>query len=510
MPLGARLGDVPLGLMPVAEAAELAESRAAAYLAQPVELRLAGESVLVPAESLGLRLATLLDRAQLVQPEIDTAKLQFAITAALPAAEFAPIDARAVRAAGSKFRIEPEAAGQAIDWPELQARVAAHAAELSLAPIEIPIRAIQPSLTAADLAQLVPVLGDRIDQPLIFLGGSDRRAEFALLDHLALLRPESTQLASRVPGIPASFAPAELGIDRAALAAFIESDLAPQFEQAAAPVAIVESDSSIAFEGAGRPGQRIDAAALADRIREAVLAGSQFVSVPLVESAPPVTVPAALAEQGIRDYLGEATTEYPGSPWNRQRNIQRAAELMNGVLIQPGAEFSFVDRIGRIDGTNGFVEGGVIQGGEIVQEFGGGVCQASTTIFRAALAAGFPITEQHPHSLKVQYYSPPGLDAAIYPGQKDFRFKNDTAGAILLRAEVVGQSLRVSFFGTRDARAAEVAGPFYPNGAKITNLDAAGLKMFWTRELTAADGSVSAEKYSASYRTPPPPAPLHP
>lgn len=90
---------------------------------------------------------------------------------------------------------------------------------------------------------------------------------------------------------------------------------------------------------------------------------------------------------------------------------------------------------------------------------GGGVCQVSTTLFRAFFFAGLPILERHAHSYQVAYYKPPGLDAAVIQPYKDLKVLNDTPGALWIQASVQEGRLRFHLFGTKDR---EVAweGPF--------------------------------------------------
>ncbi|MFH0776693.1 MAG: VanW family protein, partial [Patescibacteria group bacterium] len=198
-------------------------------------------------------------------------------------------------------------------------------------------------------------------------------------------------------------------------------------------------------------------------------------------------------------------TNYAGSPANRQYNIRVAAAKLNGRIILPDEKFSFVKNLGTITLASGYRQELIIKNGDIIPEVGGGVCQVSTTFFRTALATGLPITRQRPHSFKVLYYDPPGLDATIYPGSADLEFLNDTGAPLLVQTAVEGTTLRVNFFGTSDGRAVKMAGPFYPNGDPVTNLRLAGLKMFWTREVDKKNGEVISEKYNASYRI----MPLH-
>jgi vancomycin resistance protein YoaR len=137
---------------------------------------------------------------------------------------------------------------------------------------------------------------------------------------------------------------------------------------------------------------------------------------------------------------------------------------MNGVLIAPDEVFSFNKAIGDISRYTGYKEAYVISGGKTILGDGGGVCQVSTTLFRAALNTGLPIEERHGHAYRVGYYeqqSSPGLDATIYVPSVDFKFRNDTPQHILIQSYVDPTTLTLTFtmYGTKDGREVSVTTP---------------------------------------------------
>src|SRR5690606_22709877 len=133
---------------------------------------------------------------------------------------------------------------------------------------------------------------------------------------------------------------------------------------------------------------------------------------------------AKAADLGLRELVVEATTYFYGSSPERIQNIVTAAERFHGLLVPPGAVFSMVDNIGDISLDSGFAEALIIFGGRTIQGVGGGVCQVSTTLFRAAFFGGFPIIERWAHAYRVSYYEynaavqrdprMVGLDATVY------------------------------------------------------------------------------------------------
>jgi len=176
---------------------------------------------------------------------------------------------------------------------------------------------------------------------------------------------------------------------------------------------------------------------------------------------------AAVAAPRTPDLLGRGDSNFAGSPPERVTNLKLAAQRADNALIAPGAVYSFHDVVGPISTDTGYVEGLVIAGDRTVPGVGGGVCQVSTTAFRAAFFAGFPIVERHAHSYRVVYYEqghPVGLDATIWD-EGDFRFKNDTANYILVRTQVdeVKKNLSFLVYGVDTGRSVSMEGPVVTN-----------------------------------------------
>lgn len=167
-------------------------------------------------------------------------------------------------------------------------------------------------------------------------------------------------------------------------------------------------------------------------------------------------------ELGITEMVVEATTYFTGSPANRRTNIAVGAALYDGIIIGPGEEFSFNYWLGDLSEEAGFTEGNVIFGGRTIQGIGGGICQVSTTIFRAAFLGGYTIIERNSHGYRVGYYeqagSPPGLDAAIWTPERDFRFQNDTPHHLLIQVSVfpTSDTLQFKFYSTSTGRQVEI------------------------------------------------------
>ncbi len=169
-------------------------------------------------------------------------------------------------------------------------------------------------------------------------------------------------------------------------------------------------------------------------------------------------------EFGIRELIGKGTSEFFHSARSRVHNIVLAASRFNGVLIPPNKEFSFNKTIGDISVKTGYMQAYIIKNGRTILGDGGGVCQVSTTLFRAALNAGLPITERHAHAYRVSYYeedSPPGLDATVFAPSVDLRFKNNTPSYILIQTKINLRKRKLSFelYGEKDGRMVYLSKP---------------------------------------------------
>ena len=165
---------------------------------------------------------------------------------------------------------------------------------------------------------------------------------------------------------------------------------------------------------------------------------------------------------GITEKIGEGKSNYSHSSAERIHNLSLATSRMHGILIPPGEIFSYNKSLGEISARTGYKQGYIIQNGRTVLGDGGGVCQVSSTLFRAALNTGLPITQRKAHSYRVVYYendSKPGLDATAFAPTVDFRFKNDTPNHILIQTTNDRQNklLTFEFYGKGDGRVATLS-----------------------------------------------------
>jgi vancomycin resistance protein YoaR len=176
--------------------------------------------------------------------------------------------------------------------------------------------------------------------------------------------------------------------------------------------------------------------------------------------------PSVTSDLNLNEILGTGFSDFTGSPANRVKNIKVGAAAAQGLLIKPGEEFSLVKTLGDVTKETGYFPELVIKGNKTVPEYGGGLCHIGTTIFRAALASGLPITSRQNHSYRVSYYEPAGTDAAIYIPNPDVRFVNDTANYILIQVRIVKTKIYFDFWGTSDGRIATTTTPVIYNITK--------------------------------------------
>ncbi|OGJ39211.1 MAG: hypothetical protein A3A82_00190 [Candidatus Pacebacteria bacterium RIFCSPLOWO2_01_FULL_47_12] len=176
---------------------------------------------------------------------------------------------------------------------------------------------------------------------------------------------------------------------------------------------------------------------------------------------PPQRSLAETNQLGINERIGLGTSHYAHSIPNRIHNVALTTGKISLALVPPGKEFSFNKTLGEVSSKTGFRSAYVIKNGQTQLGDGGGVCQVSTTLFRAVLNAGLKITRRLPHSYRVSYYeldNKPGIDATVYAGETDFRFTNDTDHYILVygEADSTNLSMKIELYGTSDGRTSEI------------------------------------------------------
>jgi vancomycin resistance protein YoaR len=221
-------------------------------------------------------------------------------------------------------------------------------------------------------------------------------------------------------------------------------------------------DATVAWDGGlyatseSYDGAEVDLDPLGNDVVMAAATKKRTVKLPLIYT-PPAVDSAHLDALGITSRIGRGASSFAGSSDARATNVAVAAHHVSHTLIAPGETFSFNDALGPITTDEGYVEGKIILGDWYASDLGGGVCQVSTTVFRAALLAGLPFVEWHPHSFRLAFYEldswPVGMDAAIYQpnnedeAELDLLFTNPTEFWMLLQMRLDGQTVVADIYG---------------------------------------------------------------
>ncbi|MBU1292103.1 VanW family protein [Patescibacteria group bacterium] len=201
---------------------------------------------------------------------------------------------------------------------------------------------------------------------------------------------------------------------------------------------------------------------------------------------------------GIQDIIGQGVSNFTGSPANRKHNIKTAVAKLNGYILSPNEEFSFINFLGETGPEQGYLAELVIKDKKTIPEYGGGACQVSTTFFRAAINSGLKITERQNHSFPVVYYNPQGFDATVYDPKPDLRFINNTPDHLLIQTYVQGNQVFVNFYATDDHRKVNIKGPYI-----LESNEDGSMKAILTQEVYKLSGEeLEKQIFYSNYKSP--------
>jgi vancomycin resistance protein YoaR len=430
-------------------------------------LRLDPEATLSPAYGLGregsragglLAQLRLLAAGENLSPIVvyDERVARLYLEALAEQVDFPPTDAT-LSLAGLTPVVNPAQSGRYLDVEATLAVLAPLVTRLAPAEVELVIREIPPPVADAEPA----------------------RAEAEAL----LSGPLTLVLAAPRAGDPGPWAiePAQLagmlvvrtegGVLHAALD---EGALRVYLEELATLLAIEPVDARFHFDGElghlepispSVDGRALDVGASALRVVQELMAGNRYV--PLVLQAVPPRYPdtATAEELGVADLVAEGESYFIGSPAGRDHNIRLASTKFHGIVVPPGETFSFNHHLGPVTEEEGYDESYITAGEQLQVGIGGGICQVSTTAFRAAFWGGYPIVERWYHYQRVGYYElvggEVGMDATVYSPLVDLKFANDRPYPLLVQTEVEEAAHRLifRFYSTDDGRRVEKEGP---------------------------------------------------
>ncbi len=357
---------------------------------------------------------------------------------------------------GTEITISPETTGRVLNTEQ------AHTDTLntlnSLAPSTVMLRVMvkQAEVTAADL--------------------EPSRTEAALLvSHKVTVRHGDTRWTidrdalARAIVVPKDTVSGRPYLDPGTMVIIVQH-IADELNTPATNAQIGWKDNAVYAISDSTPGLSVDVNALAQAVIDAAAKETdRNVPVPASDVAPDIDS-KNLDKLGIVTLMGEGASSFEGSSDARATNVQVAAEKVTQVVIPPGGSLSFLDAVGIISVDAGFVEGKIISGGWYVSDIGGGVCQVSTTVYRAALLAGLSFNEWHPHSMRVSFYEldgwPVGMDAAVFQPETpdagitlDLIINNPTDSWILLQMSTDGATLHADLYGANTNYQVQISDP---------------------------------------------------
>ena len=353
---------------------------------------------------------------------------------------------------GLDVDVHPGQVGRQLDVPSTLAAVSLALTTMHDASVDLFVRESPPQiLDATEQANLARAI---LSQPLTLTADGAGPWVFDSTELAAMMRFNRVSDESGTHYV--------VGLDPIALTEFL-TGLEPELERKPENARFIFNDDTRQLDllQPAVIGRRLNITATLEAVSAGLTAGRHTLALAF-ETAEPVVGDTATAEElGITENVVAASTYFSGSSTERVQNIALASASFHGLLVAPGETFSMADQLGDISLDNGYAEALIILGSRTIKGVGGGVCQVSTTLFRAVFFGGYPIEERHPHAYRVGYYeqgpgSPgPGLDATVFLPLVDFRFTNNTPYWLLMETYIYGNQLLWKFYSTSDGRTVE-------------------------------------------------------
>ncbi len=361
-----------------------------------------------------------------------------------------------------ELKINPEKIGKQIDYDAVFKELAHNLAALKNEALSLKTRSQYPTVIANDLKGREAEARKLMDGGALTLSFTETGgAGSKITSKLWEIGPE--QLVTWL-NLDKSGNQASLSLDQKKIKNYLLENVATLIDQEPVQARFEIKDGKVSSWQTGKNGRRLNLEGTSQIIAQAFLNGQNEIAL-TAEEVPSENL-AADNTFNIKEIIGTGASNFAGSPSNRRYNIKVGANTLNGLLIKPDEEFSLVKALGDVSKESGYLPELVIKGDKTVPEYGGGLCQIGTTIFRAALASGLPITARQNHSYRVSYYEPAGMDAAVYIPWPDVRFINDTGNYILIQARIEGDNLYFDFWGVKDGRIATMTTPVIYNIVK--------------------------------------------
>jgi len=409
------------------------------------------------------------------------------------------------------FSISPEKSGQNFNYDQAITQLGFRIAWLDFSPIELGIVEQQPSIRKSDIANSNLLAQEYLNlAPLTLRAASSSwTVNKTQLGHwLGLTRATST---TGKPG------PIVVGLNKSGVQKYLQDKIAASFDQQPESAKFQITSGRVTAFQSNKDGKQIDQEASLKTIENSFIE-KRLQQIDLITKTLISEATASSSDNlGIKEIIGTGSSNFSGSPQNRRHNIRTGANSLNGLLIKPGETFSVISNLGEIDASGGYLTELVIKGNKTTPEYGGGLCQVGTTMFRAAVNSGLPITERRNHSYRVSYYEPAGTDATIYDPAPDLKFTNDTGNYILIQSRIKGNIIYFDFWGTKDGRVASNTYPtiynivkpkptkiiettdLAPGKKKCTEKAHNGADAYFDYTVTYTDGEVKKKRFSSHY-----------
>lgn len=455
LPFGTHVAGVNVGRQDAESATAALERRASELMANPVVFALGGERWSASPAELGVAFdipgtveramtadtGTSIDLIATFDPQVFGAFVERVESSRLSPA----VDA-SIKLDGTEVKVTPSHEGEVINQTTLQSDLQS-ALNKPGTTLEVVATRGDASITTAEADETAEQIRAMLDEPFVF----------ELNDQRWTLRPE--QIAPALVITPIASGRLDISLDMDRLAKAI-NPVIEEAETARAADATVEDFGTHTKLVESVPSVKIDRTALASGLQRSLLAGNHRMTMPAEVGEPRVTTEDLAAEMGLTEVIATGTSDFSGSGEGRYHNVVTATDLIDGTLVAPGGTYSFHDSVGSLF-SGDFVDAGSYIDGPTGQSLAGGVCQVSTTVFRAALNAGLPIIEWWPHGYRTVYYEQggwsAGFDAAIMQIGNvpetggDFRFTNPTDAWLLVRASTSAEGeLTVELVADKD------------------------------------------------------------
>jgi len=349
---------------------------------------------------------------------------------------------------GTTVSFTPEATGIVVDREAARAQILQTLQNLRPINAALPTVVAEPKLRQADLEAARGEIQQMLSQP-VPVQFEDRGWSVGP-EIIAQYLTVETSVKNGTPDVQAE-------IDTDKLTAYLRETYTGEINRGPVNAEVAWSDDAglIALTPSV-DGATLKAEAFAQAVADSFLNGHDRVEVPVHVTKPQIDS-NNLAALKIETRIARGDSNYANGAPERDTNIEVGVQLLNGTLVPPGEDFSFNGAVGEITADKGFVEAGVILGERFDRDIGGGICQVSTTVYRAALLAGFPMPEWWPHTFRLSNYERdgwgPGYDAAIYQGGSDpsqwsdFKFTNTTDGWLLVQSWTTYPNVIVDIYG---------------------------------------------------------------